>query len=83
MERVLVEILVPAINQVFDMFIPLDEQLGMVVYLVGNLIEHLTDGNFKYSSETILCNAQSGEIYDINIIIDELDIKNGSQFILI
>ncbi|MBE5938948.1 MAG: methyltransferase [Lachnospiraceae bacterium] len=83
MDKVLVEIQVPAINEVYDAFIPVDVQLGQVTELVGRLVEKLSDGNFRFSNTTVLCNAETGNIYDINIVVEELKIKNGSRFILI
>ena len=83
MNKVLVEIKVPTIGETYDVFIPLDLQLGQVTELVGKLVEKLSDGNFRYNKTTVMCSGDTGNVYDINVVIDELDIKNGSQFILI
>ena len=83
MNKVLVEVKVPTIGETYDVFIPLDLQLGQVIELVGKLVEKLSDGNFKYSRTTVMCSRNTGNIYDINVVVDELDIKNGSQLILI
>ena len=83
MNKVLVEVKVPTIGETYDVFIPLDLQLGQVTELVGRLVEKLSDGNFRYNKTTVMCSGDTGNVYDINVVVDELDIKNGSQFILI
>jgi hypothetical protein len=57
--------------------------MSEVKLLVTAALSELTDGKFKPDGNTILCDAQSGDVYDINMVVSELGIKNGSKLMLI
>ena len=81
--KVLVEVFLPASGEKFDVFIPLDSQVGEVTMLMAKLLEDLSKGKFSANEATVLCDAHTGDIYDVNMFVAELNIKNGSQFMLI
>lgn len=83
MNKVLVEVLLPASGEVYDLRIPLDSQLGEVAMLIVKQLEDLSKGRFIANDTTVLCDAESGEILDINKFVAELEIKNGSRLMLI
>jgi len=43
----------------------------------------LSKGKFKANDEAVLCDAETGIVFDINTEIAELDIHNGSRLMLI
>ena len=81
--KVLVEITVPATTQKFDVYIPLESKMSDVIKMVSGALSDLSDGKYKATEEAILCDADSGIIYNINIEVAELGIKNGSRLMLI
>lgn len=81
--KALVEISVPAINQTYDVYIPLDCKMRDVLTLVSHTIKELSDGFFLPNAETVLCDFESGQIFDNNMFINELQIFNGSKLLLI
>lgn len=81
--KALVEVFVPAAEQKFDVFIPLESKMGEVVRLLSSALSDLSDGKFKATEDTIVCDAKTGIIYNINIEIAELGIKTGSRLMLI
>lgn len=83
MNKVLAEVLLPATGEVFDVRIPLDSRLGEVATLIMKQLEKLSKGRFIANDTTVLCDAQSGKILDINKFVAELGIKNGSRLMLI
>lgn len=83
MDKVLVEINVPAAGTSYDVFIPQTSKMSEIVQLVSKSIADLSGGKFKPDSSTILCDAESGSIFNINLSVYELEIKNGSKLILI
>jgi len=83
MNKVLVEIILPAADQSFDVYIPLDSRMSEVLVLVSSLLSDLTDGKYKATPNAVLCDAASGIIFNINMAIAELGIKNGSKLMLI
>lgn len=81
--KVLVEILVPAAAQKYDVYIPLESKMSEVVVMVAGALSDLSNGKYKATNEAILCDADTGAIFDVNIEVAELGIKNGSHLMLI
>jgi hypothetical protein len=83
MNKVLVEIFLPAADRSFDVYIPLESQMSEVLLLVSALLSDLSDGKYKANGQAILCDAATGIIYNINMAVAELGIQNGSKLMLI
>ena len=80
--KALVEITVPVSGEKFDVFIPLDSRLSEVLSLVSSALSDLS-GEYKATPDAVLCDADTGIIYNINMKVAELGIKNGSRLMLI
>lgn len=83
MNKVLVEVVLPAAEMKFDVYIPLDIKVYDARLMIAELLSNLSDGKFKATNDTVLCNANTGDIFDINMFVAETEIKNGSQLMLI
>lgn len=83
MDKVLVEIFVPAANHSYDVFIPQTSKMSEIVTLVAKSLSSLSGGKYKSDESAILCDAETGNIFNINLSVYELKIKNGSKLILI
>lgn len=81
--KALVEILVPAAEQKFDVFIPLESRMSDVVKMVAGALSDLSAGKYKATDDAILCDAETGIIFNVNMEIAELGIKTGSRLMLI
>ncbi len=82
-DKVLVEILVPASGESFDVYLPLTGRLSNVIPLVSEALTSLSGGKFKATEDSILCDRESGSIFNINMCIGELGIANGARLMLI
>ena len=81
--KALVEITIPASGQKYDVYVPLDSKMSDVVKMVANALSDLSDGSFKATDEAILCDAETGIIFNVNMEVAELGIKTGSRLMLI
>lgn len=81
--KALVEISVPASREKFDVLIPLESKMSDVLKLVSSALSELTDGRYRATESAVLCDANSGMIYNVNMEVAELGIKNGSHLMLI
>lgn len=81
--KALVEISVPAAAKKFDVFIPLESRMSEVVQMVAGALGELSEGKYKATAEAILCDADTGMIYNVNMEVAELGIKTGSRLMLI
>ena len=83
MNYIIVEVFLPAANKPFDIKISKNSMMWEVVKLVSSALEELSDGMYKASEDSILCNRDTGTIYNINLSIEELGLLDGSRLILI
>lgn len=81
--KVLVEISLPAAGQKYDVYIPLESKMSEVVKLVSNALADLSEGKYKATEDAVLCDAETGIIFNINTEVAELNIRNGSHLMLI
>lgn len=81
--KVLVEIFLPAAGQKYDVYIPLDSKMSDVVKMVSGALSDLSNGKYMATDEAILCDADTGIIFNVNIEVAELGIKTGSRLMLI
>ncbi|MEO2076657.1 MAG: EsaB/YukD family protein [Bacillus sp. (in: firmicutes)] len=84
MNKVLVEIFLPAANTSFDVYLPLESRMSEVLVLVSTLLSDLAAGKYKATAgNAVLCDASTGIIFNINMTVSELGIQNGSKLMLI
>lgn len=81
--KYLVEVYLPAAQKTFDMRIPAISKMGEINTLVASLAADLSEGSYKATRQSILINANDGEMYDVNMTAFEQGIRNGTQLILI
>lgn len=83
MDKIVIEVFVPAANECFDVKIPLELKVWEIIALLVNALEDLTDGRFSATEQTTLCDRETGAILNMNITAEELGIRNGSKLMLI
>ena len=83
MDKVLVDLFVPALEQTYDIFVPLQSPMHEVVELMKKAVVDMSDGRFVANETTSLCNREDGTIININLSVYELGIRNGSRLMLI
>ena len=79
MDKILVKIYFPTIDEKYDVLIPLNKKVYNIIYLLIKTIDNLK--NIK--EIPLLYNKYTGVCYDINLKIKDTDIRNGSELILI
>lgn len=82
MNKYLVKIYVPLLEQTFDVFIPNSKRVIDIIYYSCEIINNLTEDHFKIKKYSLI-NRENGNIYDYNTIISETDIVNGTELIII
>lgn len=83
MDKILVEVYIPALNRSYDVYIPALTKLHEVETLLAAAITELSDGYFTARQDTVLCDKTSGMLLDINQSAMELGLQNGAQLMLI
>lgn len=81
--KILVEIVVPEIEQKYNIYIPVNKKIGNLIILLNKAVKELSDGIYDGTEKTALYNKLTGEKYSINTLIRETNIRNGTVLVLI
>lgn len=83
MDKVLVEIYVPGMEQEFDMWLPIHKKIGNIVNLLLKSLNEMSENNVITSDAPLLYNMESAFPYNLNLMLKDTDIKNGTKLILV
>ncbi len=81
--KVLVELFVPSIDEVYNLYLPVNRKIGNIIVLLNKSLFELTNGAFLGTDKTLLYNRETGERYAVNTILRETDIRHGSSLVLL
>lgn len=80
--KVCVELIVPAIEERYNVFIPINKKTLEIIYLLSKAINEMSNGFFEISNTVSLINGSTGLNYDVDKTFLENGILNGSKIIL-
>lgn len=83
MNKVLVKVFFPQIDKDYDIWIPLNRRIYDIISLLSKGVNELNDGIFQPKEIPTLYNRLTGEYYDLNIIVKNTNIRNGTELIMI
>ena len=81
--KVLVKIIVPELDNIYDVFIPVNEVVWKVKKLVSKSVSDLSGGVLDYKKDYTLINKLTSQPYDNNAIIINTNIRNATELILL
>lgn len=81
--KVLIKLIVPEIDNTFDVFVPVNELVWKVKKLLVKSVSDLSNGALELKKEYILINKITGECYSNNITIFNTDIRNATELVLL
>jgi len=80
--KVLVELVVPVLEESYDVFIPVNKKIGNIINLLSKVVGELSLGYFKADDGTSLYSGDTGDKYPMDVLVRNADIRNGSKIIL-
>lgn len=83
MNKVLVKLLVPLIEEEYDVWIPINKKIYRVIELLIKAVHELSSGVYAPTEVPMLYDRITAKEFDINLTVKDNDIKNGSQIVLI
>ena len=81
--KVLVTVNVPSLEKKYDVYIPVNRKIHSVIEMIKNILYSVSQGAFNMNNEYLLYNAEDGTMYDINLLVRDTNIRNGSYVILL
>ncbi len=83
MSKLMVTVYLPAAEREYDLMIPADLPLSHLTPLAARALSQVAEGLFIPDSSSLLCQRDTGEIFNINMTPYELGLRNGSRLMLI
>ena len=80
--KVLVELIVPVLEESYDVFVPINKKVGNVIGLLSKIVSDMSGGYFVANEKNSLYSGDTGDKYPIDVMIINTDIRNGSKLIL-
>ena len=81
--KVLVELFVPTIDEVYDLYLPVNRKIGNIIALLNKSLNELTNGEFVGDEHTMLYNRNTGELYNVDSFLRDTNIRNGSSIVIL
>ena len=82
LNKVLVKLSVPLIEEQYDVFIPLNKKICNVIKLLAKAIYELSDGEYNPKTMPVLYDKSTNRPYKMTINVKEAGIKNATELIL-
>ncbi len=83
MNKVLVKLYVPQIDEVYDVWIPSHKKIYNVILLLIKAINELNEGCYKPKKMPFLYDKLTATKYDISMTVKETTIRSGTEIILL
>ena len=80
--RVYITLDIPILDEKYELLVPIDRRIHDLVEVLKENIKGLKENYYKDKVPSIF-NKSSGELYDMNLIIKDSDIKTGTRLLLI
>ena len=82
MYKVLVILYVPAIEDKYEIYIPINKTISQVLFLINKLINNITNGVYPIKDNLTLYNRKTSKEYQLDDVVRNTDIKNGTELVL-
>ena len=81
--KILIELIVPELDESYDMYIPVTKKIGNIIELLNKALEDMTNGIFIPTNRKFLYNRSTGVRYEVNVLVKKTDIRNGTRLVFI
>jgi hypothetical protein len=80
--RVYVIVELPILDKKYELLVPIDRRIHDLITVLKKALPELSD-DFYERREPVIMSKTTGELYDMNVVIKNTNIKNGTRLILI
>ena len=83
MNKILVSIYVPALEEHYDFWIPINKKIYKIILLLIKIINESSGDYYRPTTMPLLYDKLTAKPYDINMTVKDNQIGNGTEMILI
>lgn len=81
--KVLVTLYVPYLDSRYDMYIPVNKRIHVIIDLIKKSLFELSEGTFNLTNKYEIYNYETGMAYNMNDLVRDTDIRNNSNLIIV
>ncbi len=81
--QVLVKIYFPIIEENFEVYVPTTKTVSYVARMAQKAIFDNYNKKYNLDGKKIVCNKITGQIYELDKLIIDTDIRNGTKLVII
>ena len=81
--KVLVTLYVPHLDMKYDMYIPVNKRIHVIIDLMKKALFELSEGIFDVNNKYELYNYDNCESYNVNDLVRDTNIRNNSKILLV
>ena len=81
--KILVKVYVPSLDNIYEIYISVNETIKKNLELILKVINELSDSNFDTSVERMLVDMDTLDVYNDSAIIRDTKIRNSTKLLLI
>ena len=83
MDKILVKLYVPEIDAEYDVLLPLNKKIYNIIMLLVKAVNEFSGNYYKPTKMPNLYNKLTAENYDVNLTLNDSNIRNGTEIVLI
>ena len=80
--KILIQLYIPLIEEEYDIFIPINKRIGTIKQLIEKNMSEQSNG-YIIKDDTNLYSKETGQVYDVQLLVKDTDLKNGSRIVLL
>ena len=80
--KILINVYVPTLDIIYEVYIPINESINVVLQLIIRTIADLSDSNFNISDPHFLFDADTLTVYSKNQLVRDTNLINSKKLIL-
>lgn len=80
--KILVELIVPVLEQSYDVYLPINRKIGNIVIQLSKMVYDVSGGYFVANEKNSLYSGDTGDKYPVDVLVINTDMRNGSKIIL-
>lgn len=81
--KLLVKLIVPLLEEKYEVFIPINKRISTVITLIEKALNEMTNGYYPKKENSVIIDAESGNVFDVNLLVKDSKMINGSKIILL
>ena len=81
--KILLLVDVPEIEKRYEVFVPINKRIGSVILLLTKAVNELSDGAFPLKNNAVFYHGSNGSLYEIDALVKDTNLENGTVVILL